>query len=284
MDYIQARKYKDSLRNRGSIYGLKTVSALAKKGGEPQNKIPQIHIAGTNGKGSVGAFLAQIFAQAGYRVGRFVSPALFCERESILYLEKNADTGEVYRHYIGKTEYADTMMLLKEQVDKLEAQGTFPTAFEVEYMQACHMFVKWNCDVAVVEAGLGGGEDATNIVCSPLLSVITDIGMDHMALLGDTLTEIAKQKAGIIKKGGRFVTIRQQPQVMEVLEAACKHHGVFMQAADFGNVKDIQYSLEGNQFSYCDFTGEETDYKIFLHGECQIRNAILSIETAKILS
>ena len=197
MNYSEAVNYIENLQaEAGSDLSLKQVKYLADMIGNPENKSRIIHIAGTNGKGSVGNFIAGILAMSGYTVGRYVSPALFDYKEKIQKI-----TGNIYglqKEYISEEE--DNITYLVEKTEEIKKEGKkTPTAFEIEPVMAYKVFADWKVDVAVVETGMGGRLDATNIVEKPVLSVITSISMDHMGYLGDTLLAIAKEKYGIIK-------------------------------------------------------------------------------------
>lgn len=286
MTYEKAREYMLQLQKKGSIYGLDTVRRLAEKMGNPQENIPVVHIAGTNGKGSVGTLLAAVLACAGYKVGRFTSPAVLDTRESITFTCKaEVSSAMPCTTMISEEEYADGILKIKNCIERMQAEeGIEPTAFEAETVLAYAMFEKWQCDIAIVEAGLGGREDATNIVSHPLLAVITDISMDHMQLLGNTLREIAGHKAGIIKQDSKVVTIMQDAIVMSVLHQACARMNSCIMFAKEQNVSEKRYSFRGDSFAYMDSTGKTECYKIQMHGTYQMRNAILAIEAALCLA
>ena len=286
MTYGQAREYMLQLQKKGSIYGLDTVRMLAGKMGNPQEKIPVVQIAGTNGKGSVGALLAEVLSCAGYKVGRFTSPAVLDIRESITFTCKDTTISDIpYTEMISEEEYADGISGIKDCIERMQAEeGIEPTAFEAETVLAYAMFEKWQCDIAIVEAGLGGREDATNIVSHPLLAVITDISMDHMQLLGNTLGEIAKHKAGIIKPDSKVVTVMQEPEVMNILYQTCEDKKNGLVVAEEENISDKKYSFKEDSFTYLDSTGKKEAYRIQMHGTYQMRNAILAIEAALCLA
>lgn len=282
MTYEQARAGMTQLQKKGSIYGLDAVRQLAVKMGNPQEKIPVIQIVGTNGKGSVGTMLAAILACAGYKVGRFTSPVVLRERESITFTYRDTDFPDTLCvNMISEEEYADCFFRMQDEMERMkEETKTEPTAFEVETVMAYAMFAQWQCDFAIVEAGLGGEEDATNIVSHPLMAVITDISMDHMQLLGNSLEEIARSKAGIIKQGSKVVTVMQEPEVMRVLHEICTDRNSKMVIADEKNVTEKRYDLRGDSFTYRDSRGKCRKYRLWMHGTYQVRNSILALEAA----
>ena len=190
LTYKEAREFVEESKSRGSVLGLANMRALMEELGNPQNTIPTVHIAGTNGKGSVGAYLASICKEAQFKVGRYCSPAVFDPLECWQYDGR----------HITEDEYADCMSQVKNACDIVVSKGIYPTAFEIETALAFVYFAKMKPDVFLLETGMGGDEDATNVSKSVLLSVITSISYDHMAFLGNTISEIATHKAGIIKK------------------------------------------------------------------------------------
>lgn len=171
---------------RGSKLGLERITELCDRLGKPQNKTPIIHIAGTNGKGSFGAMLSAILAESGYTVGGFSSPALTDLTDSFRINGENISDDDF------NDVMADLIPICEDMVDK-------PTEFEVLTAAAYELFNRKNCDIALIECGMGGETDSTNVVEKPLISVITNIALDHTAFLGDTIEEIARCKAGIIK-------------------------------------------------------------------------------------
>lgn len=285
MTYEQARACMARLQKKGSIYGLDAVGQLAGNMGNPQKEIPVIQIVGTNGKGSVGTMLAAMLACAGYKVGRFTSPAVLEERESITFTVRDLQfPDKLSVNMISEKEYAHCFSGLKDAMEKMKEETmTEPTAFEVETVMAFAMFVQWKCDVAIVEAGLGGEDDATNIVRHPLMTVITDISMDHMQLLGNSLEEIARKKAGIIKPGSKVVTVMQEPEVMRVLYEISADRNSKMIIADEKNVTGERYGLNGDSFIYMDSRGGRRQYRMQMHGTYQVRNSIIALEAALLM-
>lgn len=191
MNYEQARAYAVNVSRSGSILGLDSIENLMHELGDIQERLKIIHIAGTNGKGPTGAYLERVLIEAGYRVGRYSSPAVF-------------DPMEVWRinlQSMSHEEYADIMEQVKCACDRMVEKGMeHPTIFEVETAMAFLYFYQKKCDYVLLEVGMGGRTDATNLIKKPVCSVITSVSMDHMQFLGNTLTEIAQAKAGYQKR------------------------------------------------------------------------------------
>ncbi len=190
MNYAEARVYLDEISKYGSVLGLENMKELLCRLGNPQDDLSFIHISGTNGKGSVLAYLSTILSNAGYRTGRYISPTLFSYREWIQVNEEKIEKESLARHVTAIAQAIEEM--------KAEHAGN-PTAFEVETALSFLYFKEKQCDIVVLETGLGGALDATNVIKTTVMEVITPISMDHMEFLGDTLEKIAEQKAGIIK-------------------------------------------------------------------------------------
>lgn len=255
MNYKETLNYIHSCGRFSHKASLERITAVCEKLGNPQNNFKCIHIAGTNGKGSTCAFVTSALMAAGYRVGTFVSPFItdFCERIQI--------NGKYISH--------DDLCRLSQRVIDT---GVALTEFEFITAVGFLYFSENKIDVAVLETGLGGRFDATNVIQKPLLSVITKIGLDHTAVLGDTLAQIAEEKCGIIK-GDNVVTSHNQPSdALSVI----KNHATNLIIPDTNNLKDVKRSVLGNSFIYKDVC-----YETSLGGEYQIENALVAIETLK---
>lgn len=206
--YKEARVYLEEMSKYGSVLGLDAIRGLLRELGNPQEDLKFIHIAGTNGKGSVLAYTSTILSKAGYRTGRYVSPAVMG------YLEKIQVDGR----WISEQEFAEITTEVQKAIANLKVSGgLLPTLFEVETAIAFLYFKKMNCDLVVLETGLGGALDATNIIENTLCAVFTNISVDHLGVIGDTLEEIAKTKAGIMKIGCQVVSAGQREEVAKVL-------------------------------------------------------------------
>ena len=271
MNYKQAMEYIDQVGQLGIVPGLDSIRELCRRLGDPQRNLKFVHIAGTNGKGSVSAYVASVLRCGGYRVGRYISPAVFEYRERI----------QVNDSLITKAALCRLMEQIKEVCDGMTAQGlSHPTPFELETAMGFLYFREKKCDIVVLETGMGGLADATNIVENTLAAVITSVSMDHMKFLGNTLEEIAVQKAGIIKKGCTVVTARQTQEVMEVIRAKAEELGCPLSVADEAEAGNVRPGLERQRFDYCGMKGLE----ISLAGQYQIGNAVLAIEVLRALA
>lgn len=261
MDHSQARRYIDECYKQGSVYGLEAVTALVKAMGEPQNGQNIIHIAGTNGKGSVGAFIAAVLTEAGYSTGRFISPSVFC------YEERFQLNGE----YIKNDDLADIITAVANAAEGIAEQ---PTGFELETAAALYYFKSKKCDFSLVECGLGGRADATNVIANNLIEVITHISLDHTALLGNTLAEIAAEKCGIIKQGTAVVSAQQSSEAAEVIKECCKQQNAVCNFVNNSDIRNIAFDGTAQSFDYKGFKGLKTR----MLGKYQTENAALAVE------
>lgn len=276
MNYEKAEKWLGDMEKKGSIYGLDCMRELMRRLGDPQNSLRFVHVAGTNGKGSVIAFLYEVMSKAGYVVGRFTSPAVFFRRETI-----QTSAGGM----ISEEAYARLLERLSRTAEEMFADGIRrPTAYELETAMAFLYFQEQGCELVLLEVGLGGDEDATNVIPTPLCGVLTPISLDHVALLGGTLSEIARHKAGIIKKGGLVVSARQEPPVMEVLLEACRRQGAVLYEAGIAEPLEEPDSPKKNSDFYQKFVyNKENIYEIALQGRHQLDNAVLALRVVELL-
>lgn len=266
--------FMDELKKSGIVPGLGSIKELCRRLGNPQDAFPCIHIAGTNGKGSVLAYLSTVYKTAGYRVGAFSSPAVFKSRETIRVDGKN----------MTKKAYTEGLEKIKEAVEKVKADGLpAPTAFEAEVALAFLYFADKKCDIVILEAGMGGREDATNLITRTLAAVLMPIGMDHMQFLGGTLDKIAYQKAGIIKKGCVAVSAVQQEEAAAEIRKEADKQGCSL---IFATVPEkIKYGLIKQKFTYRDAFGTlHKDMEITIPGVCQAENAAVAIEVVEALN
>lgn len=270
MNYKEAMGYVESIQRYGSVLGLENMRRLCERLDNPQDKLKFVHIAGTNGKGSVLAFVSTTLQTAGFRVGRYISPVIFEYRERF----------QINGKMISKIAFCKYLEQVKEAVGQLIEEGLpHPTPFEIETAVSFLYFLDKKCDIVVLETGLGGSEDATNIVRTTVCAVMTSISMDHMAILGDTLGKIAAKKAGIIKDGCPVVTCRQEPEAMALIqkEAGRKHCELFL--ADASCAKRVKYGIKKQSFYY----KEHRDLEITMAGKYQIDNAVLAVEVLDVL-
>lgn len=265
----EADKFMKSTAWKGSIPGLSRLTALLHLLGDPQNDLKYIHVTGTNGKGSVCAMLAAVFMSAGYRTGLFTSPCLEKVNEQI------AVNGEP----ISNDDYLETARMLMTASKDMEE---LPTEFELLTAAAILFFKSKSCDIVIMEAGMGGTHDATNVIPASVAAVITSIGYDHMQFLGNTLTEIAANKAGIIKKNMVAICAEpgnNDPSVADILKkrAADQNSGIYFTDMEKINIK--HHGLDGFIFDY----GHFSDVKISMAGEYQLKNTALVLETVDAL-
>ncbi len=266
MTYEKAREYIANVSKTGSVLGLESIQNLMNELGNVQDKLAIIHIAGTNGKGSTGAFLESALIMAGKKVGRYSSPAVFEELE----------VWRINKENISKEEYASYVERVKSACDCMTAKGmAHPTVFEVETALAFLYFYENKCDYVLLEVGMGGKTDATNLIKKPICSVITSISMDHMQFLGSTLEEIAAVKAGIIKDGCPVVTMGQKAEVLQVIERISEVKRAELLIADASECKRI----ESAGISYnCQELGRIT---LSMSGDYQLENSYLAATVLK---
>lgn len=265
MNYRQAMEYIEEIQMYGSSLGLKNIRELCKRLGEPQEDLKFIHIAGTNGKGSVLAYVSSILQEAGYKVGRYVSPTIFEYRERV----------QVNGRMISKEGLCRHLETIRQAVEEMVEEGCdHPTPFEIETALAFLYFKEKKCDVVVLETGLGGAEDATNVITNTLAAVFASISRDHMMFLGETEGEIAAHKAGIMKPGAAVITMDQSLEAMEVLRRKAEETGCKLTVASEEKASKIKYGMEKQRFDYGKYKGME----ITLAGKCQIANAVLAME------
>lgn len=270
MNYQEARNYIEQTSCYGSVLGLDNISELLKRLHHPEEKLRFLHIAGTNGKGSVLAYLQSVLQETGVSVGCYLSPAIFKYRERIQYNGR----------YIEKEAFAKCLTQIAECVEEMQAEGFLhPTSFEIETALAFLYFKEKKCEIVVLETGLGGLLDATNVIPSPEVCIFTKISRDHMGILGDTLEEIAANKAGIIKPGAEVVSLVQEEAVMQVIRKKCLETGCVLTAADPQEAENICYGYEKQSF----FAGSFGQIEIGLAGTFQIGNAVLALKVLEVL-
>lgn len=271
MNYRQAMDYIGETGKYGSVPGLDNIKNLCEKLGNPQDELKFVHIAGTNGKGSTLAYISTILKEAGYRIGRYISPTIFEYRERIQVNERMISKDALCRH----------LETVREAIEAMLAEGkAHPTPFEIETALAFLYFKEKKCDIVVLETGLGGTLDATNLITTAVLSVIASISMDHMAFLGDTLSEIAANKAGIMKPGVPVVTTGQKEEVMQVLKERAAALGCPFITVSEQDISRVRYGVEKQRFDYKGLKNIE----ITLAGTYQIANAALAVEAVRVLA
>lgn len=269
MDFLEAQNYLEKVRSqKGIVLGLDTMRHLMAKLNNPQDKVKFIQVAGTNGKGSTAAYLTSILSEAGIKVGRYTSPAVFSSTEQYFACGS----------CISESEYAKGMTAVAEAAASLD--GETPTAFEQETALAFWYFAKKGCELAILEAGLGGDMDATNIVTTTVCSIITSISMDHCRILGNKISEIAAHKAGIIKPGAPVICIEQKEDAMEPIRAAAKAADTPLYEVHRDEVRQIFSDKRESIVFFREF--ENLHLKML--GSCQPENAALAVQAASVLS
>jgi len=259
MTASEAAGYIESFRYKGSRPGLERVGELLERLGNPHDELRFIHVAGTNGKGSVCAMLASILKEAGYKTGLFTSPHLYRLHEYF-----NVDGCEIVE--------ADLSDLIDEAKPHIEMMKEQPTEFELITALAIYHFYRQHCEFVVLETGLGGRMDSTNIIPAPLVAAITNIGLEHVEYLGDTVEKIAAEKAGIIKPGAEVVLARQDKAVVDVIREKCRQVNAricITEAAEAGNA-DLSFQ------SFC--YRNRADVNLGLLGNYQLKNAAVALD------
>lgn len=291
MNYHEAMEYMNSVNQYGSVLGLENTKELLKRLGNPQDKLRFVHVAGTNGKGSVCTYITGILVDAGYRVGRYISPTIFEYRERIQVIDKTSLYSTMLNEvipmqpgsaYISKEQVAKHLTLIKDTIEAMTKEDfPHPTPFEIETAMAFLEFVETGCDIVVLEVGMGGRLDSTNVITTVDCAVLTSISMDHMGFLGNTLEEIAAEKAGIIKNNFKVVSYDQNESVRNVIEEKCTLEKAVVTFTDFSKITDIYYDLTGTRFCYESHRfNEPITLKTPLLGENQPKNAATAIEVA----
>lgn len=266
MTYEAALSYIHSVCWMGSKPGLERTYSLLEKLGNPHEKLKFIHIGGTNGKGSTAAMLSTILEKAGYNVGLYTSPFImrFNERMQVNH-EQIAD---------------DELAALTEEIRPFaDAMEDKPTEFELITALAMLYFERHNCDIVVLEVGMGGELDSTNVIPAPEVAVLTAMGMDHVRELGPTMADVARAKAGIIKKGCCVVSYGGNADADAVFAEVCKEKNVPLRSPDFSAIVPGEFNLDGQFFSY----KEWQNVSIPLVGRYQMNNAAVVLETVGLL-
>lgn len=270
MQYKDALDYIHNTMKFGIKLGLHNIACLLDLMGNPHKKLKYVHVAGTNGKGSTVAFISRILIESGYKVGIYTSP----------YLERFTERIKVNDEEIPENELARITAFVREKVNiMLERGENHPTEFEIVTAIAFQYFFECNCDVVVLEVGLGGRFDSTNIIDEPLVSVITTISYDHMDRLGNTLPEIAFEKAGIIKQNGDVIVYPASEDVEKVFRDVCSERKAKLYKTDFSGIDLLRFDEDGQVFDYNNYKS----LKISLLGEHQTKNAVMALKALEIL-
>ena len=262
----EAVAYIDTFQWQAHAPGLERIRTLLHAQGDPQKELKFVHVAGTNGKGSVCAYLASVLRCAGYRVGLCTSPFLEDFRERI--------------QVDGKLIPPETLGELTELArPAAEAMEDHPTEFELITAVAMLYFRRCRCDIVVLEVGLGGALDASNVIDVPEAAVITAMGMDHAAILGPTLGDIAAAKAGIIKPGGAVVSFGGCPEADAVIRERCREQGAQLTEVDFSRLRVVGTGLDGTDLEFAPYGA----LHVPLVGLYQAKNAAVAVTTVEVL-
>lgn len=267
--------YINTPRWQASRLGLERIRELLGRLGRPQDRLKFVHVAGTNGKGSICAYLASILGAAGYCTGMFTSP----------YIERFEERIRVDGVMISPDELRDVTLAVREHAEAMaEETGDHPTEFELMTAVALEHFARCGCDIVVLEVGLGGRLDSTNVIDAPEACVIARIGLDHTALLGNTLAAIAGEKAGIVKEGSAVVSWPQEPEAMAVIEHAAAEHGCELRVPDFAQLEEGAVKWEDGASPFRPFSYKEwADLRTGILGSYQPQNATVALEAVDVL-
>lgn len=272
MNYTETLKYIENVSRIGSKLGLDNVKLLLEQVGNPQDKLKIIHVAGTNGKGSTCAFIANALTHLGYKTGLYSSP----------HLEEFGERIRIDNKNISKEDLTKIVTNVKSKIDYLVEQGyDHPTEFEIVTVVAYLYFLEKNVDFVVLEVGLGGLLDATN-TCTPIVSVITSISIDHMDVLGNSIEEIARAKGGIIKPNVPVVVYDQGQEIIKELKGIAEGNSSQMYITDNNSFRIISKSVQGQEVSFTGFDGEQI-FEISMLGKHQIKNLNTAYTTLKVL-
>ncbi|MDD3570396.1 MAG: bifunctional folylpolyglutamate synthase/dihydrofolate synthase [Lachnospiraceae bacterium] len=276
MNYSDALKYIESIYSLGSDLGLERVQVLMEKMGNPQERIKIIHVAGTNGKGSCCSMLSNILIEQGYKVGVYTSP----------HLEEYNERYTINNVRIQNDELAKQVSIVKASCDELVAEGriTQPTVFEVITAIAFNYFAEQNVDYLLLEVGLGGRFDATNVIHKPILSIITSISMDHMEFLGHNLSSIAFEKGGIIKENCPVVLYSQCDEVYETIKKITEERNAKLYFTKEQGINVVRQDIAGTVFDIENQYLTYKEIKLGLLGDHQINNAATVLLACKALN
>ncbi len=269
MTFCEALDYIHSLLKFGIHPGLSRMDTLLQILGNPHKNIKCVHVAGTNGKGSTSTAISNVLIEAGYNVGLYTSPYVTDFLERVQYNGKPID----------KELFSQCVEIVKPEIEKMSAEGAQITEFEALTATAFLCFSKLNVDVLVLEVGLGGRLDATNVIPTPLVNVITSLSLDHTGVLGDTIEQIAFEKCGTIKPNGTLVCSYNQPEsAMNVIKSICNEKCNSVIVPDISSVAIKHQDIFGTHFIY-----NKQEYHISMSGTHQVQNMTTVIEAVNVL-
>ena len=269
MTFCEALDYIHSLLKFGIHPGLSRMDTLLQILGNPHKNIKCVHVAGTNGKGSTSTAISNVLIEAGYNVGLYTSPYVTDFLERVQYNGKPID----------KELFSQCVEIIKPEIEKMSEDGAQITEFEALTATAFLCFSKLNVDVLVLEVGLGGRLDATNVIDTPLVNVITSLSLDHTAVLGDTIEKIAFEKCGTIKENGTLVCAYNQPEsAMNVIKTICNERNNALIIPEQSEIEITKQSIFGMHFIY-----EKQAYQTSMSGTHQVQNMTTVIEAVNVL-
>ena len=269
MTFCEALEYIHSLLKFGIHPGLSRMDTLLQILGNPHKNIKCVHVAGTNGKGSTSTAISNILIEAGYDVGLYTSPYVTDFLERVQYNGKPID----------KELFSQCVEIIKPEIEKMSEQGAQITEFEALTATAFLCFSELNVDVLVLEVGLGGRLDATNVIDTPLVNVITSLSLDHTAVLGDKIEQIAFEKCGTLKQDGTLVcSYGQKESAMSVIKDICKERNNTLIIPEQSEIEVTEQSIFGMQFNY-----KKQAYRTILSGTHQVQNMTTVIEAVNVL-
>lgn len=274
MNYQESLKYIADTHKFGIRLGLDSTGKLLELLGNPQENLKVVHVAGTNGKGSVCSFVANILKEEGYKVGLYTSP----------YLETFTERIRVNGENIPEEDVARIITIIKDKIEIMVSEGySAPTEFEIVTAMAFYYYNEQKMDYVVLEVGLGGRFDSTNVTKNPLVSVLVSISLDHIGVLGDTIGKIAYEKAGIIKDNGAAIVYKQVKEAEDVIKEVCNEKNANYIEVNFNDV-EVKKSDIYSQVYDCVVMGEKFDnLEIKLIGDHQINNSIVALNVIKYL-
>lgn len=269
MNYNEALNFIHSRDRFGSRPGMERIEALCNAFDNPQDRLKFVHVAGTNGKGSTCHMIASVLKESGYRIGMFTSPFVVDFRERI----------QINGEMIPENDLAEVISEVKPVVEKLSKEGIEPTEFEIITVTAFLYFLKQSCDIVVLEVGLGGLLDSTNIIKKSEVSVITSISLDHTKILGDTLLKIAEQKCGIFKEGGNVVGYPQPDFAVErFIKDKAKEKNCNYYPHELSKIRLVREEIDGSTVIYAGCS-----FKIPLTGKHQLYNFATAVAAINVL-
>ncbi len=277
MNINEALDYVHGLRWMSKKLGLTKTVDLLNRLGNPEKKLKFVHVGGTNGKGSTSAMLGGILRSAGYKVGLFTSPFIMRFNERIMVSTAEDYTRDSLFGFkeIPDEDLAELVTRVKAAADEMEEP---PSEFEFVTVIGLMYFLEQKCDIVVLEVGMGGEFDATNVIPAPLAVIMVNIGLDHMQYLGNTVTEIARTKSGIIKQGSDVVFYGECQEAETVIEEKCAETGSKLVIPDFSKISVKKADLGGQVFSYGGYT-----LNMPMIGAYQRKNAAVVIEAVALL-